>query len=316
MLKYSQDQIITAAHFYYLEGFTQEEVARRLNVSRVAVTRMLKRAREEDLVHVTVKKPLPHLYKLSLDIEKRFNLKMVSIVPTNTSVDETLAGLGKAGADLLASLISPGCRIGAAWSKTAHSMLPYMRRITKSSDCMVNELAGTYLTPDVPYSVSLQMAERLMIPLESIPVPVLVKSEKVKRVMLQEEMIQKALKHAEAVDFAFVGLGDISENSSLSRTGYITGELMDEIERNGAVGDILMRFYDNNGQYIRMSFESRTISLQWEKIKKIPLIIAMAFGSNKVKAIQGALRGKIIHGLITDRSTAEQLLLEEGALPS
>ena len=310
MSRYPEDLVIAVAHFYYIEGFTQEEVAYRLNTSRVMVTRMLKRARELGLVQINIKKPLPAHYRLSLSLESKFGLRLARVVKTGASEDETLEATGREGAELLESLIQPHCRIGVAWSKTVCSILPYVKKPHKK-ECIVNELAGTYLSPEIPYSVSWQLAEKLKAPIDSIPVPVLVQSEDAKEVMLKEEMIRNALDKAKTVNFAFVGLGEISEKSSLSRSGYITEEFIREIENKGAVGEILMRYYNAEGEYIHTSFESRTISLEWNSIRALPLIIGMAYGENKIPAITGAIRGGLIHGLITDRKTAEALLSDD-----
>lgn len=308
MPRYPEDLLVAAAHFYYIEGFTQGEVARRLNLTRITVTRLLKRAREKGIVRISLKQPLPALYQLGLDLEKRYRLQLARVVPTHAAPEETLNELGRAGAELLGGLIRPGCRIGVAWSETVSAILPHIRRLPERFPCTVNELAGTYLAPDVSYSVSWPLAKALGAPLESVPVPVLVKSEEVKTVMLQEEMIRRSLHNATRVNLAFVGLGNISENSSLARTGYIQDPHIEELRRKGAAGDILMRYYDAAGRPIRMSFDPRIISLTWEQIRKLPLIVAMAFGDHKIEAIRGALNGRIIQGLITDRSTAEALL--------
>jgi len=310
MARYREEQIIAAAHFYYIEGCNQEEIAKRLNTSRVTVTRMLKRARDEDIVQISVKRPLPAHYRLSLDLEREFGLKSAMVVPTMGSQDETLEAIGRAGAEFLSSYLKPKCRIGVAWSRTVSSMLSYVKPSQAHPDCRINELAGTYLAPHIPYSVSWPLAEKLNIHLESIPVPVLLKSEETKNIMLQEEMIHTALANALKVDVALVGIGNISSTSSLARTGYISREHMDEIRSKNAVGDILMRYFDSRGRHVPMSFEDRIVSLKWEEIMKLSFVMAMAFGAQKIEPIMGALRGGIIHGLITDRETALRLLDE------
>jgi len=63
---YDDETLIVIANLYYIEGLSQEEVAAKMGLSRVAVTRMLRRAREEGLVQITVKKPLPELFALGL----------------------------------------------------------------------------------------------------------------------------------------------------------------------------------------------------------------------------------------------------------
>jgi len=307
MSGYAEEMLVAVSHLYYTEGLKQEDVAFRMNISRLAVTRMLKKARDQGIVQITVKRPLPELVGMALEMEKKYAMKAVRVVPTGLTLNDTTAAMGRAGAELLSNLIRPGCRIGAAWSRTVSSIVPYVRRTTKIGVC-INELAGTYLAPNVPYGVSWVLAEKLHVPLESIPMPVLVKSEHAREVMLKELMIRKALANASKVDVAFVGLGDATEGSSLVNSGYIARAHLKEFKSKGAVGELLMRCYDARGEYVRMSFEKRTISIEWEQIRKLPFIVAMAFGSSKIEAILGALKGGIIHGLVTDRSTAMALL--------
>ncbi len=304
---YSEDLLVAVSHLYYMEGLKQEDVAFRMNLSRLAVTRMLKKARDQGIVQITVKRSLPELVSLALQLENKHGLKAVRVVQTGPDAQDTSAAIGRAGAELLSGFIRPGCRIGAAWSRTISSMVPYVHRTSKSG-VRVNELAGTYLAPNIPYGVSWVLAERLHVPLESIPMPVLVKSEHAREVMMKEHMIRNALVNAGKVDIALVGLGNVSEGSSLLDTGYITRTHLKEYRTKGAVGELLMRCYDAQGQYIPMSFEKRIISLDWEQIMNLPFVLAMAFGPSKVKAILGALAGGVIHGLVTDRATALSLL--------
>jgi DNA-binding transcriptional regulator LsrR (DeoR family) len=199
-----------------------------------------------------------------------------------------------------------GQRLGVAWSETVRSILPYIERMP-SPPLRVNELAGTYLAPSTPYGVSFILAERLHVPLESIPMPVLVRSARVKAMMIREPAIGKALENAAKVRVAIVGLGNVSRDSSIMKTGYIAPEYLVELKLKGAVGDILMRYYDEQGRYIPTSFSDNTVSLSWENIRLIPFVIALAFGPKKVTAIRGALRGRLVHG-VTDSRTAEALL--------
>ena len=303
----TEEQLLIAANLYYIEGMTQEEIASKLGLSRIAVTRMLKKARDEGLVQITVKKPMPELYRLGLALEKRYGLEAAVVAPTRGSPRESREAVGRAGAELLERLITPGCTIGVAWSATTSAILPYVRK-GGAKPARINELAGTYLTTDIPYSVSWPLAEKLGVPMESIPMPVLVRSGHVKEMMIQEPAIGAALENASKVDLAFVGLGTVSRDSSIMKTGYLGEEELEECSSKGAVGDILMRYYDAAGRYIPMSFEDKTVSLEWEKIVKLPFVVSLAFGPEKLDAITGALAGGIIRGLVTDRWTAEALL--------
>ena len=307
MSAYTEEMLVAVSHLYYTEGFKQEAVASRLNVSRLAVTRMLKKARDQGIVQISVNRPLPVLVGVALELERKYSLRSVRVVQTGSTPEETTAAVGQAGAELLCGFLRPGCRIGVAWSRTVSAIVPYARRSLKTGVC-INELAGTYLAPDIPYGVSLVLAEKLHVPLESIPMPVLVKSERVRQIMLREPMIRRAMVNAARVDIALVGLGNISEESSVAQSGFITPAHLAELAGKGAAGEILMRYYDRRGRYIHASFEKRTVSISWERLRKLPFVVALAFGPQKMEAIRGALAGGIIHGLVTDRSTAVALL--------
>jgi len=307
MPHYTDELIITAANLYYVERLTQKEIADRLGISRIAVTRMLKRADDEGFVQITVKRPLSDCIALDLRLERELGLHTARVVETGSSPDDTLENIGREGADFLYRYSVPGKRIGAAWSRTVSAILPYIRKPVEPPLC-VNELAGTYLNPSVPYGVSWKLAERLGTQLETIPAPVLVQSAQARELIVSEHSVARAFANAARVHVALVGIGDLSSNSSIRETGYMNDAQLAELEGSGAVGDILMRFYDAKGCHVPMSFEDRTVSLGWDSICALPFVVAIAFGPSKLEAIRGAIAGRIIHALVTDRDTAEALL--------
>ena len=73
-----------------------------------------------------------------------------------------------------------------------------------------------------------------------------------------------------------------------------------------------MQYHDRQGQHVRMSFEDRAVSPEWQTLRRLPLVVAMAYGPSKLAAIKGALAGRLVHGLVTDRATAELLLAQPG----
>ena len=81
-----------------------------------------------------------------------------------------------------------------------------------------------------------------------------------------------------------------------------------EMRRQGAVGDICLRFFDQMGKPIKSTLNSRVINIELETLKRVGHVVAVAGGPGKVPAILGALRSQRINALITDRQTAESLL--------
>jgi DNA-binding transcriptional regulator LsrR (DeoR family) len=304
----SEEMMVVAASMYYDDELTHEQIAKKLHMSRVAVTRLLQRARREGIVQVKITKRLPLQYELEQKLQATFGLKDIIVVKGRGSLDATRDAIGQAGAEHLRQSVFPNCRLGVGWSTTVSRMAAFLERPESPMPVVVNELAGRLLGVVNPYSISGQVALMLDAPVEPLSVPVVVQNSRTRDAFLKEPAIAAALEHARQCDIAFVGLGDVGDDCTMVRTGFMTVEQMAELRRRGAVGDILMRFYDDSGRHVPSPLERRVISLSMEDIRRVPYIVAMASGPTKVEAIQGAVRGGLCQCLITDTGTAEQLL--------
>jgi DNA-binding transcriptional regulator LsrR (DeoR family) len=307
----NEDLITQIAWMYYEENLTHQEISEELHLSRVKVTRLLQTARELGIVQIKITRPLAAQSALERRLKETFRIKYAVVVETAPSLERTVERVGEAGANLLVKLLFPNCRLGLAWGSTLSVITKHLEPLDPPIPFTIHEVAGTYLAPTIPYGASWLVAHKLSVPLESLPVPTMIKDEKAMQAILNEENIRQALEHARQVDIAFVGLGNLTDQCTLIRTSHFTVEEIRELRRRGAVGDILMRFYDNQGQHVPSPYEAQIVSLTWPEIKALPHIVALAAGkTEKGPVILGALRGHIIHSLVTDSETAEYLLEE------
>lgn len=60
---------------YYSEGKTQAEIAKKMNISRPVISKMLQLARQEGIVEIYVKDENAHSIALALEIEKKISTK-------------------------------------------------------------------------------------------------------------------------------------------------------------------------------------------------------------------------------------------------
>ena len=304
----SDELMVLAAWMYGDDGLTHQEIATKLHLSRVAVTRLLQRARREGILQIKITKPLPLQYELERRLQKTFALKNAIVVKTRGSLDETLDEIGRAGAEHLNQVIFIKCRLGVGWSRTVSRMAPYLEKPENPVNCVVNELAGSVLDPEHPYSISWLIAQVLEAKVEALPAPVVVNSAEARQALLNEPAIKTAMDHASQCDIAFVGLGDLEPDCTLVRTGFMTSAQRTELQAQGAVGDILMRFFDISGRHVPSPLDPRVISLTRPDIERIPYVVALGAGPTKIDAIAGALRGHLCHCIILDTATAEQVL--------
>ncbi len=124
--------------------------------------------------------------------------------------------------------------------------------------------------------------------------------------------MKDALKRFDQVSLALVGIGSVDPSQLLALSGNVfSPEELDQLRQQGAVGDVCLRFFDVNGNPIENALDNRVIGMQLEQLRKVERSVGIAGGKRKFEAIRGALRGKLINVLITDRRTAERLI--EGA---
>lgn len=307
------DLMVVVTWLYYHEDLTHDEIAARLGIPRIKVTRLLQKARREGVVEFRITRPLPAEFELQEKLCAVTGLKEAVIVQSRRTLDETLEAVGKAAADHLARHLRNGLRIGMGWSTTVSRMAPYIQTPKKRYSVTVCELAGTMIGETNPYTISWLVAQRLNARLETLPLPVLVANEETLQALLQEPRVRQSLEDVKRCDIAYIGLGNIAADTTLVRIGLLSAENVRHLEENGAVGEILMRYFDDQGRHIPSPWEGRIISLDWQTIRRIPHVVVIAAGEHKVKGIAAALRGKLCHTLVTDTDTATAVLRQMGA---
>src|SRR5258708_20493803 len=77
----SEELLLRVAWFYYKDELTQDEIARRLSVSRASVGRMLDRARRIGLVTINLSTEYLDAFELSRRLRDTFGLDEALVVP-------------------------------------------------------------------------------------------------------------------------------------------------------------------------------------------------------------------------------------------
>jgi DNA-binding transcriptional regulator LsrR (DeoR family) len=106
-----------------------------------------------------------------------------------------------------------------------------------------------------------------------------------------------------------MGIGAPRPDSILVREGEIVKwPELEALSARGAAGDINLRYFDQGGNPVDSNLDARVIGLTLEEIGRIDRVIGIAGGETKVKAMRGALNGKLIDVLVTDHVTAQAIL--------
>ena len=110
---------------------------------------------------------------------------------------------------------------------------------------------------------------------------------------MQEKAVNYILDEFRKINIAVVSLG-IPEKAdhTLFKAGYATQRELRTLAECGAVGDVALQFYDEEGNTEKFHFfNDRVASMQLDMIRKIPVRIGIAGGGKKVHSVIGAIHG-------------------------
>lgn len=304
------DEAARAGWLYYVAGNTQDEIARKLGVSRQSAQRLVSLAVSARLIKVRVDHPIAKCMELERELTERFNLLGCEVVPSDPDAPASMVGIAQAGAaEMERHLKSNHPKIIAIGTgralRACVEQLPTMdcpqHRIVSLLGNMMSDGSAT------AYNVIIRMADRVNARHFPMPLPVFVNSHEEKALLHSQEPVHNILELARQSDVTFVGIGQMNENAQLVLDGFVTKEEAKALHRVGVVGEITSWVYDKDGKLIDGLINDRVASAPLLPDQDHP-VIGIAVGEAKVDAIWGALRGRLINSLITNEVTAEMLL--------
>ncbi len=301
------------ATLYYKNALTQEQVAKRLGLSRQSVGRLLKRAQDSGIVEIKIHSPLSVCADLESQIENAFHLSEVIVVQPPADTEESVKeALGAAGAAFLERRVQNGDIIGVSWSSTVLECAMQLGKVGARQVTVVQlngSLDRTTYSTRAEYIVD-RIAEAFGGKAMTLAAPLMVDRPDIIASLFSDSRIASALELARKANFVLFGVGDVSEQSSLVKTGYMDHRLLRKLRvgSRGAVGDICGRFFDAQGRIYSEELNGRTLAIELEELRTKELAVAIAGGLRKVEAILGMLRGRFCNVLITDEQTAQALL--------
>jgi DNA-binding transcriptional regulator LsrR (DeoR family) len=113
---------------------------------------------------------------------------------------------------------------------------------------------------------------------------------------------------AKLANYFLVGVGEMSAETTLVSTGYLSLADLEILHRKGAVGNIVGQFFDIEGNIIDCDLHKRIVAFPIEELRKMKNVIGVVGGRDKIEAILGALHGNFIKVLITDEETATSIV--------
>ena len=299
------------AEMYFLEGKNQNEIARKVGMTRSNVSRLLKEARQLGIVKIQIEYPLQENHALAQELVERFHLKQAKVIQVSQE-NQLVSKLGNAAARVLKDSLKPGVILGTAWGTGISATVDHLDLTEPIPNIKVVQLLGALGSRIQGYDahgIVRRLEEKLGAEGIYMNAPFFVDDANTAELLLETSSIKDNLKLAKQAEIALLGVGSLDlSQCSYYRAGYVAKNEILQIQKTGAIGDVCGRFFDIDGQVTANAFQNQLIGININDLKRIPVRIGVAGGAEKIDPIIGALRGKFVNILITDSTSAQEVL--------
>ena len=304
------DDAARAGWLYYVAGSSQEQIAQKLGVSRQTAQRLVSLSVSEGLIKVRLDHPIGRCMELAEKLRTRFSLDYSEVVPSDPGSTSTTLGIAQAAAAEIERRLKASEPIVMAIG-TGRTLKATTEQLTpmEAPQHKIVSLTGN-IAPDGSasfYNVIFNIADAIKARSYPMPLPVIASSREERDMLLGQPMVRETLALAARADVTFIGIGDLGNEAPLLLDGFITEAELKALQKAGAIGEIVGWAFDAQGKLIEGLTNERVASAPLPS-RETSLVVALAMGERKVPGIRAALNRRLINGLLTDETTAEQLL--------
>lgn len=300
------------AAMYYEEEMTQNDIATALDLSRVKIYRLLKEARDAQVVRILIDWPVKRSLELEARLVEQFSLDRARVLQTGAADSALLRRqIAQLAARYLESALVDGMSLSICFGSTTYEVISAIRpdfqanvkvmQATGSLSHALKEFDSSALTR--------QLAQKLGGEALYLSSPLLADKAEAAAVIREQAVVSQALAQVRGADIALVGIGDLNPaTSGFVRAGVAGSAQLRSFRERGAIGDMAWQIFDRAGRPFPCELNQRIIGVTLAELRALPQTVAVAVGLNKAAAIAGALKSGAIDVLCADEATATKIL--------
>lgn len=283
-------RLAEAAQRYYVDGWSQDQVAAHLGTSRSNVSRLLEAARAEGIVRFVVDHPLRRAGALEAAMRAHAPDLDIRVID-----GDGIELVGRAGAGWLVERLPGGQRVAIGWGRTVATVIEHVT-VTDRHDIEVVQVGGDLTMAPAPSGHELvrRLADAVGGTHRFLHALAVVEDAATAQRLRTEPRIAEELDRARHADIALVGIGVPGQGFEENATGAPPG--------TAAV--IAARLIDDNGAEVTGPLRDRVIAIDLADLREIPAVLGVAAGAEKGRAVAAAARSGILDSLICDRAAA------------
>lgn len=303
---------VRVAELYYDEAKTQDEIGALLKISRWKVGRLLTQAREKGIVRIEIVHPRARRLGLERELAERFGLADAVVVPAPEDEGAELERVAQAAADHLAALRPVPRTLAVSWGRTLTAVADALPEGWATGVAVVQLNGGVSLNRRSGGAASLAMtiAQRAGGQATLLPSPAILERVETKQAIESDRTVAGILEQAADAQTYLFSAGPADASSAHVENGYLKPADVEELARRGAVGDVLGRYIDADGNVVDPQLDARTVGVSLDRLRTAKQAIFVTAGSVKHDIARTVVTSGLCSVLVTDETTARALLEE------
>jgi deoxyribonucleoside regulator len=302
--------MVRIAELYYDEDKTQDEIGALLSVTRWKVGRLLTQARERGIVRIEIMHPRARRLGSERELRERFGLRDAVVVPDS---EDALSRVAQAAADYLTTLRPVPRTLGVSWGRTLDNVADHLPIGWATGVSVVQINGGVSLNrrPGTASTTAAEIAHKGGGQATLLPSPAILEHLETARAIAADRTVAAVLARAATANAYLYSAGVADSSSVLVDSGYLSPRDVTELVRKGAVGDVVGRYIDANGNPVDPSLDERTVGLGLDQLRNAQTAIFVVAGEAKHDIARAVVTSKLCSIIVTDESTAAALLEEQ-----
>ena len=269
------------AYYYYKEGLTQEEIAKRMKMSRQRVNRIISSCIDLGIVTINIEGLDNSNLELETKLEDKYGLKEVRII-NETADEQKIQELGIEGGKYLRSILKDNDIIGFSRGRNTSALVDFLPEdVEYPHNITVTQLMGSAIETNENTAVDetvYHFAAKLHAKASRLYAPIILSNEELRDSFMQEPYFEKSYEVIKKCDIAVVGIGTASSQWKHMISLYDIADKEQTEWAKDVAGEVCTHFYNSEGAAIEPPFRNRIISILLDDYMKIPVRIGVAGG--------------------------------------
>ena len=302
------ERLIEVAQLYYEQDLTQNEIAKKLGISRPLVSVLLQEARSSGVVTITINHVENAQQLIAQRIEAIYHVPRAVIVPDERSADATDDAVSAAAFDHCFRSGKTHRSVGVGWGSLLGRMADYAERLDPAENTqgrifpLIGGIGASYRgyhTNEIARIIS----SKAGLEADYLYMPAFFDSETELDFARHMETYLALREKWDTMDLALVNISNYPSYPDLG-VEYRFGS---KLTRESAVGRVLAHYYDINGRVIEPAVDN-VMQASLEQLHKAKRTVAVCSALLRTQSVVGALSAGFIDTLILPRSLAEKLV--------